>query len=56
MEKITNGEKAGFRALRDRDELKEFHDKFIEMVKKIECVQEENPLEGNEHQASETDK
>jgi predicted PurR-regulated permease PerM len=56
MEKIINGEKAGFRALRDRDELKEFHDKFIEMVKKIECVQEENPLEGNEHQASETDK
>jgi len=36
MEKIINGEKAGFRALRDKDELKEFHDKFIEMVKKID--------------------
>lgn len=37
MEKIINGEKAGFRALRDKDELKEFHEKFIEMVNKIDC-------------------
>ena len=39
MEKIINGEKAGFRALRDKDELKEFHEKFIEMVNRIDCEQ-----------------
>jgi hypothetical protein len=36
MENIINGEKADFRALRDKDELKEFYTKFIEMVTKLD--------------------
>ncbi|HOP64891.1 MAG TPA: hypothetical protein PK358_17915 [Spirochaetota bacterium] len=36
MERIINGENAGFRELRNRDELKELHAKFIEMVTLLE--------------------
>jgi hypothetical protein len=41
MEKIINGEKADFRALRDKDELKEFYAKFIEMIAKLDKNQTE---------------
>ena len=35
MNRIIKGEEAGFRSLRERDELRDFHDRFVEMMKKI---------------------